>query len=65
MFVYSERVSSLCHVYGEENKVTPFLKMENVFHRALEALKYVKFILHAFSLPKPKSNFLDMASFTP
>jgi hypothetical protein len=50
---------------GEGNKVTPFLEMENIYHHAVRDFKYMKAIFVALSLPKPKSDFLDVAEFRP
>jgi hypothetical protein len=39
--------------------------MENIYHHAVRYFKYMKSIFLALSLPKPKSDFLDVAEFMP
>jgi hypothetical protein len=46
-FVYSDCASPLWHVYGEGNKVTPFLEMENIYHHAVKCFKCMKSIPHS------------------
>ena len=39
--------------------------MENIYHHAVRDFKYMKAIFLALSLPKPKSDFLNVAEFIP